>query len=79
MTMSIYSRPGARAVFVHPQGGYDSHIRAAAKYLTLGATYTVLRTDVGDYHTSVWLAEVPGVAFNSCLFDDVPSLKVQVA
>lgn len=67
--MDIYSPPGTKVVFAHPDWGYPYHQEVAAKHLKLGEKYTVDKTDPGDWSTRVYLREVPGVAFNSVLFE----------
>ena len=43
----------------------------ARKHLTEGEEYTVERTEVSSCHTDVYLEEIPGVAFNSVMFEGV--------
>lgn len=73
--MNIYAKYGDKVVFAHPDCGYDSDIKFAARHLTAGREYTVEATDVHSFHTNVLLKEVPGILFNSVHFDDVPNLK----
>ena len=67
--MDIYAKKGTKVIFSNPEGGYDPHIETAKKHLEVGKEYTVDHTEVGDFHTDVYLEEVPKVAFNSCLFE----------
>ena len=69
-TMDIYSEPGSKVKFAHPDNGYQYHKDIAAKHLKVGEVYTIKITDVGSCHTDVYLKEVPGVAFNSVMFED---------
>jgi len=69
--MDIYAEPGTKVRFAYPDNGYDFHKKVAAKHLTEGEIYTVKITDVGSFHTDVYLNEVPGVAFNSVMFESV--------
>jgi hypothetical protein len=69
--MNIYANPGAKVTFSHPNNGYEHHQATAAKHLTVGSTYTVENTEVGDSSSVVFLKEIPGVAFNTVLFEDV--------
>lgn len=71
--MDIYAKNGDRVVFRHPDAGYPHHSRKAKKLLKAGQTYTVERTDVGGFHTDVYLVEFPGEGFNSVLFEDAPT------
>lgn len=73
--MDIYSKPGARVVFSFPTSGHDYDQANAAKYLKLRHHYTIDRTDVDNWHTSVWLREVPEVSFNSVQFTNAPKRK----
>jgi NTP pyrophosphatase (non-canonical NTP hydrolase) len=68
--MNIYAESGDKVVFNHPDAGYTYQQQAAAKLLTLGATYTVDHTNVHDCYTDVYLEEFPEQKFNSVLFDD---------
>lgn len=67
--MNIYAESGSLVVYTG-EGGYDVHREVGDKYLRVGETYTVDSTDVGCWHTDVYLKEVPGVPFNSVMFDD---------
>lgn len=68
--MDIYAKKGHKVVFANPNSGYVGHQKMARKYLTLGKTYTVEKTAVSPWHTDVYLVEVPGIGFNSVLFED---------
>jgi hypothetical protein len=68
--MDIYSPEGTKVIFNHPQSGYNHHIETAKKHLEVGKEYTVDHTYVGDWHTDVYLKEIPEVAFNSVMFDE---------
>lgn len=68
--MDIYSPEGTKVIFNHPESGYNHHIETAKKHLEVGKEYTIDHTDVGDWHTGVYLKEIPGVAFNSVMFDE---------
>jgi len=66
--MSIRAKKGTKIVFSNPNGGYPDQIALTAKHLIVGTTYTVERTEVFDWYTNIYLQEVPGIGFNSCLF-----------
>ena len=68
--MDIYAQPGTKVVFANPDAGYEHHQETAKKHLTVDAEYTVDRIDAGNWHTDVYFEEVPGVPFNSVMFDD---------
>ena len=70
--MNIYAKSGHKVVVTEEgmRSGYEPHIAIAKQYLTVGKVYTVDRTVVDNYHTDVFLQEIPGVAFNSVHFED---------
>lgn len=45
--------------------------RHNADKLTPGEIYTVTDVDIHSWHTEIYLAEIPGVAFNSVLFEEI--------
>lgn len=47
--------PGVRGIFDN-EGGWPYQQEAAAKRLTLGAEYTVMKVEVHTSHTRIWLA-----------------------
>lgn len=61
-------RSGDRIVYDRPQNGYPKHQETAREHLVVGRTYTIAREDVWPDMTETYLAEVPGIAFNSVLF-----------
>lgn len=67
--MDIYAKSGVKIKFSHPTSGLDGHQETANKHLSVGNSYTVEKTIVGGWHTDVFIKEVPGVAFNSVMFD----------
>lgn len=73
--IDIYSPEGTKVIFNHPNAGYQHHIDTAKEHLNVGKEYTIDHTDVGDWHTDVYLKEIPGIAFNSVMFDTVWKLK----
>ncbi len=70
-SMNILAAPGTKVRFSFPNNGYEPDQQLAGKHLTVGAEYTVAGTEVGGWRTEVSLAEVPGLRFNSVLFEDV--------
>ena len=54
------------------EGGYAHHKEHANKHLKVGEVYTIDQTDVGEWHTDVYLKEVPNQAFNSVHFVNTP-------
>lgn len=72
MSMNIYAAPGTKVKFMHPYAGYPQDQRRAAGHLFQGRVYTVRKTQVDGFRTTVWLEEIPqNIGFNSVLFDDV--------
>lgn len=52
-------------------GGYDGDKKQALQFLKPDTIYHVLRTDVQDWNTDVYLEEVPDQGFNSVMFEHV--------
>ncbi len=69
--MNIYTLSGKKVRCVNLSGGYNYHQELAKKHLVVGEEYTVDYTDVGSWHTDVFLTEFPDVAFNSVFFENV--------
>jgi hypothetical protein len=69
--MNIYALEGHKVRCTNLTGGYDHHQETAKKHLAVGQEYTVEYTDVGSWHTDVYLKEFPDVNFNSVFFEDV--------
>ena len=67
--IDIYSKEGTKVKYTG-EGGYDHHKEYANKHLKVGEIYTIDYTDVGGWHTDVYLKEVPDKAFNSVHFVD---------
>lgn len=68
--MNIYTKPGATVVFDSPESAFAQEQERARKYLLEGEKYTVEKTEVGGFHTTVFLKEHPDCRFNSCQFSD---------
>ncbi|MNP43629.1 hypothetical protein D3C76_1374590 [compost metagenome] len=69
-TMNIYSQKGDRVRFLNKNGRDCEPERARKIGLVEGEVYTVECTDVGGFHTDVYLQEFPGKPFNSVMFED---------
>lgn len=68
--MNIYARSGDKVVFLN-RNGFDSEPKRARECgLVEGEAYTVERTEVGGWHTTVYLQEYPKCGFNSVMFGD---------
>jgi hypothetical protein len=57
------------ARFAHPDAGYAIDQQTAAEHLEVGEVYTVERLEVGRSSSRLWLIDVPGVAFNTVMFE----------
>jgi len=68
--MNIYCTPGHEVRFTNPDAGYDPDKTMAKELLSLGHTYTIMDKDMRTWHTDVELVEVPGIMFNSAMFED---------
>lgn len=73
--MNIYAKKGDKVKLKTLNAGYDSEKEIVLHYLVLNEVYTVSCTEVGDFHTDVYLEEFPGVCFNSVFFEDYKELK----
>ena len=67
---TIHVDRGKKVVF-HGLGGYHCDRIVAYQQLNVGHIYTVDKTVVDNWHTDVFLIEVPGISFNSVLFDEI--------
>lgn len=65
--IDIYAPEGTKVKYTG-RGGYDHHKEHANKHLKVDEIYTIDHTDVGGWHTDVYLKEVPNEAFNSVHF-----------
>ncbi len=74
-TVDIYAKRGT-AVRLQMKdgevfGGYDSDKKHALHHLKPDVIYHIKSTDVGNWHTDVYLEEVPNIGFNSVMFEHV--------
>ena len=60
---------GSKIRFVNPLAGYDPDIATARKHLTVGKVYTLTRKKVHGWNTEYWLKGIPGISFNSTMFE----------
>ena len=70
--MNIYAKEGHKITVTEEtiNYGYNHHKEMANKHLKVGEVYTVDHTEVGGWHTDVYIKEVPNIAFNSVHFED---------
>lgn len=66
--MDIYATKGYKVRYTG-KNGYDSDLKQSNQYLTVDEVYTVEKTNVGSFHTSVLLQEVDNQWFNSVHFE----------
>lgn len=75
--MNIYAKKGTKVIPLFENGnitgGYDGDKEYASKYIKEGDVYTVDYTEVGSWHTDVYLEEFEGNCFNSVHFAEVDS------
>lgn len=71
--MDLYANEGYKVTVTKKSinYGYDYDKEKANKHLKAGEIYTVERTEVGGWHTDVFLKEIPGICFNSVHFQPV--------
>ena len=67
--MDIYAQPGTKVIFLN-QNGTDYDLQNAREHFKEGDVLTVAKTEVGSWSTSVYFKEVPGVGFNSVMFQE---------
>ncbi len=70
--MVIYAKEGTIVQYRYPECGYEDHKITARKHLKLNKCYTVDDVDIGSSYSYVYLKEIPGVGFNSVMFEDIP-------
>jgi len=71
--MNIYAAKGHKIRCSTLDAGYEYDKKVAKSYLKIGNIYTVEKTSVDNWSTSVSLQEFPGKNFNSVFFEDVES------
>lgn len=77
VTMDIYAPAGTKVRYAFPEAGWDHHKSMGELHLKADAVYTVASTEVHSWHTLVTLEEVPGIQFNSVLFEEVTMSKAE--
>ncbi len=68
--MNLNDLPGTKIVFRFPKSGSKGEQKRAQKYLKIGGVYTVKKVEIGNWHSNVYLEEVPGIAFNTVFFTE---------
>lgn len=69
------TRPGDRVVFAGEHGSSSDQVWAKQHDLFVGEMATVVRVDISNYATLIELKSIPGVWFNSVLFNVVEDAK----
>jgi hypothetical protein len=72
--MNIYAKKGHKVTVTEQsfKNGNNRDKKRAAAHLKPGNVYTVNRTEVHNFHTNVFIEEIPGIIFNSVQFEDYP-------
>lgn len=69
-SMNIYAKAFTRIKYTGKHGSeFDK--KHANKHLKIGETYTIDYTDICEWHTDVYLKEVPNEYFNSVHFENI--------
>ena len=68
--MDIYAKKGYKVRYTG-KNGYDSDLEKSNQYLIVDEVYTIEKTKVRSFHTSVLLQEVNNQWFNSVHFEAV--------
>lgn len=68
--MNIYAIKGHKVKLETLTAGYDSEKETVKELLNFDTEYTIERTNVYSWSTTVYLQEFPNVAFNSVFFKD---------
>lgn len=68
-TLKIEVEHGTKVKFLYPERSHLNYVTEHARYhLLIGSVYTVDYTVIHAFHTEVFLIEVPGIPFGSCMF-----------
>lgn len=77
--MNVYAKKGTKVIPLFENGniagGYVDDKKHAMKFLKEGGVYTVDYTQVGSWHTDVFLEEFPDKLFNSVHFAESDSVE----
>ncbi len=69
--MNLEAKKGDKVVFLNENGHDWQPKEAREKHgLVEGNVYTVAKMEVHNFSSDVWLEEVPGIAFNTVMFED---------
>ena len=68
---NIYAKKGDKVKCKTLSGGFPYDLQTAQKYLQIGKIYTIDIIEVHNWHTDVYLMEIPDISFNSVFFENV--------
>lgn len=73
MSMDLKTKPGAKIVVTSEsiRNGTEEDKANASLYLKPKKRFTLRKIQVHDWHTDVWVEEIPGVKFNSVQFENI--------
>lgn len=76
--MNIHAKKGHKVIVTNEtaKNGYKPDREIVVKWLEIGQIYTIEKTVVFDFHTEVYLREIPDVPFNSVNFEDLENYLV---
>ena len=69
--MDIRAQSGDLVRYINFNAGKLSDLMECDRFLYRGGVYTVDHTEVRRFGSSVYLKDVPGVPFNTVMFEDV--------
>lgn len=67
--MNIYAKEWDVVRFLN-ENGWDGEAEEANRHLEEGALYTVDYVIINSWSSEVYLKEVPGIGFNTVMFED---------
>ena len=73
--MELFTPENKKVRFSFPKNGYDHDTKYSLEHLQVGAIYTVHKTNVHDFSSSIELKELPGKTFNLIQFENIDSVS----
>ena len=71
MSTNIYALRGFKVKITEITGGIQQNKESVEKYLKVGQTYTVEKTEVHSWHTDYYFQELPNMAFSGFISEDI--------
>lgn len=68
--MDIHAEPGTKVKFTG-ENGYDNDRHVAFSHMDVGDVFTVKDIDIGNWISHVEFEELPGIRFNTVMFEEV--------